>query len=242
MRDKGEVRQCRAGGDDLGAGDPDPGIGLLGHMRVDVGGAARRPGSHVAVDRRLDDRVIDKRHPLLAVAVPAQRIFLIGIVKFGIGAQCRKKGRLVIGRAPEPAIGQPRPLGDRITSAHQLFGRSRRHEIFVGEATPLGRTGQKIFCLLIIAVQRVVEPGDHPRGIAECGMLGDIFDPLAVYPHFSAIVEAVEKLLAGVGQRRGHAYALPCEAESACAARLLRCARNDNLRHHDAAEARRWHD
>src|ERR1700730_18254460 len=28
---------------------------------------------------------------------------------------------------------------------------------------------------------------------------------------------------------------LPCEAESACAARLRRAARNDNLRHHDAA-------
>src|SRR3984893_7903235 len=61
----------------------------------------------------------------------------------------------------------------------------------------------------MVAVQRVIEPCRHPRGIAERGMLGDIFDPLAVNPDFSAIVEAVEKLLAGVGQRRGHAYVLP---------------------------------
>src|SRR5436309_8155002 len=81
----------------------------------------------------------------------------------------------------------------------------------------------------MVAMQRVIEPSNHPRGIAEGRMLGHVFDPPAVNPDFSAIVEALEKLLAGIGQRRGHAYGLLCETESACAARLLRSARNDGV-------------
>ena len=53
-------------------------------------------------------------------------------------------------------------------------------------------------------MQRVVEPRHHPRGIAEGGMLGDVLDALAVDPHLSAVVEAVEKFLAGVGKVRRH--------------------------------------
>jgi len=51
--DKGEVGQCRSGGDDLGAGDMDPGVGFLGDMRADVGRTARRARHQVAVDRRM---------------------------------------------------------------------------------------------------------------------------------------------------------------------------------------------
>ena len=97
MRDKGEMRQRRAGGNDFGASNPDPGVGLLRDMRINVNGAARSAGSHVTVDRRLDDRMVDERHPLLAEAVPAPRILLIRIVKLGIGAERGEKRRLVIG-------------------------------------------------------------------------------------------------------------------------------------------------
>ena len=62
VRDERVVRQRRAGGDDLGAADEDAGVGLLGHAHVDVGRAARRAGRHVAVHRRMDDRVVDERH------------------------------------------------------------------------------------------------------------------------------------------------------------------------------------
>jgi hypothetical protein len=97
MGDKGEMGQRRAGGDNLGAGDADAGVGLLGHMGVDVGRAARGAGSHVAVDRRLHDRVVDERRPLLAEAVPAARILVVGLVKLRIGAESGEKRRLVIG-------------------------------------------------------------------------------------------------------------------------------------------------
>ncbi len=52
----------------------------------------------------------------------------------------------------------------------------------------------------MVAVQRIVEPGDHPGGIAERRMLGDILDALTVNPDLSTIVQAVEKLLARVGK------------------------------------------
>src|SRR5712692_1258605 len=99
MRDKGEMGQCRSGGDDLGAGDANAGIALTGGMRVDVGRATRHAGRHVAVDWRMDDRVVDEWYPLLAVAVPVAGIFLVRVIELGIGAQCREEGGLVIGRA-----------------------------------------------------------------------------------------------------------------------------------------------
>ena len=54
----------------------------------------------------------------------------------------------------------------------------------------------------MIAMQRVVEPRNHPRRVAEGRMLGDVLDPLAVDPHLSAVIEAVEEFLAGIGKRR----------------------------------------
>ena len=85
MRDKGEMGQRRAGSDDLGAGHINAGVGLARHMRVDVGRTARRARRHVAIDRRMDDRMVDIGYPLLAVAVPVPRIRLVGRIEFGIG-------------------------------------------------------------------------------------------------------------------------------------------------------------
>ena len=251
--DEGEMGQRRPGGDDLGTRDVDPGIGFLCDMRVDVGRAARLTGHQVAVDRRVEQRVADKRHPLLAVAVPAARIFLIRVEKFGVAAEAGEQSRLVIGRAAEPAPGQPCPLRDPIATGDEVFGRARRDEIRVGETAPFGRTGQQVFLFRMVAMQRVVEPRHHPRGITEGGMLGDVLDALAVDPHLSAVVEAVEKFLAGIGKQCRHRYRLPGEAEDA-GTRLLRYARNDNLCHceercdeaisfriKDKTEVRKWH-
>src|SRR5271165_2329213 len=77
------------------------------------------------------------------------------------------------------------------------------------ETTPFGRTGQQVFLLGVVAMQRVVEPGHHPRGVAESGMLGDVFDALAIDPDLPAVIEAVEKLLAGIGKQCRHSYGLP---------------------------------
>ncbi len=204
MPDKGEMGQHRSGGDDLGAGDANPGIGLLRDAGVNVGGAARRSRRDIPVDRRLDQRVVDKGHALLAVAVPAARIILVRGIKFGIGSQGREKGRLVVGRPTEPAIGQPRPGCDRVAAGHQLSDRTRRDKIPVGEPSPFGRAGQQIFLFRMITMQRVVEPGDHPRRVAERRVIGDVFDALAVDPHLSPVVQAVQKFLAGIGKQAFH--------------------------------------
>ena len=208
MRDKGEMGQRRTGGDDLGAADADAGVGLLGHMGIDVGRAARGAGGDVAVDRRLHDRVIDKRRPLLAVAVPAERILMVGLVELRIGAERGEKGRLVVGRAAEPAIGQPRPRRDRIAGGDLFLGGARRNEITVGKAAPFGRAAQDAFLLGVIAMQRVVQPRHHPRGVAEGRVLGDLSDALPVDPHLPPVVEAVEKLFTRIGKCR-HFNALP---------------------------------
>jgi hypothetical protein len=41
-------------------------------MRIDVGRAAGGSWSFVAVDRRMHDRMIDERYPLLAEAIPSR--------------------------------------------------------------------------------------------------------------------------------------------------------------------------
>ena len=54
----------------------------------------------------------------------------------------------------------------------------------------------------MVAMQRIVKPRDHPRRIAKGRVLGDVLYALAVDPHLSAIIEAVEKFLAGIGECR----------------------------------------
>jgi len=50
------------------------------------------------------------------VAIPAPRTFLARLVKAVIAAEPRGQSGFVIGRPAEPAIGQPRPFGDRIAA------------------------------------------------------------------------------------------------------------------------------
>ena len=80
----------------------------------------------------------------------------------------------------------------------------RRNKIPVGEPAPFGWAGQQIFLFRMIAMQRVVEPGDHPRRVAEGRVLGDVVDALPVNPHLPPVVQAVEKFLAGVGKQAFH--------------------------------------
>src|SRR5215472_8174459 len=140
----------------------------------------------------------DKWYPLLAEAIPAARVLLKGLVEFGVAAERRGERGLVVGRAPVPTPSQPRPGGDCVAPGDKVLGRARRDKVLVREAAPLGRRGQHICLFRMIAVQGIVEPRDHPRRIAESGMLGDVLYPRAIDPHLAAVVEAVEKFLSGV--------------------------------------------
>jgi hypothetical protein len=46
-------------------------------------------------------------------------------------------------------------------------------------------------------VQRVIEPRDHPNGVAERGMRRYILDAFAVDPDFATVAEALQVFLAG---------------------------------------------
>src|SRR5437763_7334180 len=55
----------------------------------------------------------------------------------------------------------------------------------MSEPAPFGRAGENPFLLLLVLMQRIIKAGDHSRGVAEGGVLGDVFDALAVNPDFS---------------------------------------------------------
>ena len=165
MGDEGVVGQHRAGRHHLGAGDDDAGIRLLLHMRADVRHLVRRP---VAVDRGMDDGVVDEGHALLAEAVPALGVVLIGIVEIGIGAERRQERRLVVGRAADPAIGDARPFGDGVAARRAgppaIFGALKKACVMPPLPVSVG-ISDPVFALRV--VQRVVEAGDHAGGVAE---------------------------------------------------------------------------
>src|SRR6266446_7347385 len=93
--------------------------------------------------------------------LPAPRIFLVRLVKAVIAAGCRPQSGFEIGRPAEPAIGYPRPFGDRIAPGSEVSGRTRCDEIAMGEAAPFGRTGQNPRFLVPVAMQRIVQPGNQ---------------------------------------------------------------------------------
>ncbi len=159
MGDEREMRQRRAGRDHFCPGDVDAGVRLLGHARVDVRGPAGRAGRHVAVDRRMDDRVIDERHALLREAIPAPRVGFIGRVELRVRSERPEKRRLVVGRASAPAVGEARPRRDRVASRELL--RRRRAEVAVREPALLGGLDAHAPAKRVVLVQRIVETGEH---------------------------------------------------------------------------------
>ena len=197
--DEGVVGQHRAGRHHLGAGDDDAGVGLLLDVAADVGHLVRRP---VAVDRRMDDGVVDEGHALLAELVPAPRILLVGIVEVGIGAERRQERRLVVGRAAHPAVGDAGPFGDGVAAGDQLLERLRRLEEGVGHAAVAGVGRQQDLVLALGVVQRVVEARHHAGGVAEGRMRGDVLDALAVDVDLAAVAQRVEIFRAGLRRRR----------------------------------------
>ena len=125
MRDEVVMGERRAGGDDFGAAHDQSGVGLLLDVHIDVGHLVRRA---VAVHRRLNERVIHEQDALLSRAVPAPRVVLVGRIVVGVGSERGQEGRLVVGRAAHPPIGQARPGGDRVTRGDQFVGAPRGAE------------------------------------------------------------------------------------------------------------------
>src|SRR5207249_10675034 len=164
--------------------------------------AARRAGGQVPVDRRMDDRVVDERHALLRVAIPAAGVVLVGSVELGVRAERAQERRLVVGRAAEPTVAETRPRRDRVAPGHLLLDGRRRAEVSVREAAPLRRLGEHVLAALVVVVQRIVKPRKHPGAVLKRRMGRDVLDALAVDPDLAAVVEALEKLLAGVRERR----------------------------------------
>src|SRR5262249_24973120 len=117
------------------------------------------------------------------------------------GAKRGEERGLVIGRPAKPAVTQPSPCGDGVAGGELFVDGARCDEVTMREAAPFGGAAQYIFACRVIRVQRVVEPRDHTRGVAERRMVGDLADALAVDPDLAAIVKTVEEFLAGVRQR-----------------------------------------
>ena len=200
------VSERRSGGDDLGAADDDPVVALLLDVHEHVADVLQRP---VAVDRRVDDRVVPVQDALLGLAVPAPSVLLVGLVEVGVGAERGQERRLVVGAAPEPPVAQAGPLGDRLQVADAVLGAARVAEELVGApaAPGVGLGGDHIAGCRV--VQRVVQPRDRAGRVTERGMRGDVLDPLAVHVHLPAVTQALQVLLArqwpGLGLRRvGH--------------------------------------
>jgi hypothetical protein len=72
----------------------------------------------------------------------------------------------------------------------------------MGHAAIAGVGWQQDFVLALWIVQRIVKPGDHPRGVAEGGMLGHVLDALAVDENGAVVGERGQIFRAGL--RRGN--------------------------------------
>ena len=98
-------------------------------------------------------------------------------------------------------------MRDGVALADQVLARMRDAKELVGEGARagVGRAGQHVFLLGVM--QRVIEPGDGARGIAEGRMRGDVLDPLAVDIDLAAVAQAFEVFLAGERPRRARACA-----------------------------------
>ena len=188
------LRQRRRGRDHFRAGDIDAGVGLLldgdEYVLHLVGGAR-------AIDRRVHDRVVHEQDVFLRAAIPALRVLGKFSVELVVGAERVHQRRLVVGRAPHPAVRHARPGRDGVALADDVLARARDLEEFVGvSARPgVGRPCQHGLALGI--VQRVVETRDRARGITERRMRGDVLDPLAVDIDLTPVAQACEILRAG---------------------------------------------
>ena len=94
VRDERGVSQGRTCRDDFRAADPYSGIAFFDHVNAGFGAFMNRP---VAVDGRMNDRVVEIQHSFLRLLVPGFRVGLIGRIEGRVRSQRPKKRCLVIG-------------------------------------------------------------------------------------------------------------------------------------------------
>ena len=88
----------------------------------------------------------------------------------------------------------------------------------MGHAAIAGVGRQQELVLALGVVERVVEAGDHPRGVAEGRMGGDVLDPLAVDVDVALVAQRIQVFRPGLraadfdvsGVLRRFAASAPC--------------------------------
>jgi hypothetical protein len=91
----------------------------------------------------------------------------------------------------------------------------------MGDAAIAGVGRQRQLGFALVVVQRVIEPGDHPCGVAKRRMSRDVFDPLAVDEHGAAVAQRLDIFVA---------ILRPVHLESAITLRSLWPRRSDGRR------------
>jgi hypothetical protein len=174
----------------LRAADHHAVVALLDDVHEDVLHVVHGLG---AVDRRVDEHVVEEQRALRVLAVPVLGAAGERPVPLGIGTQAGHEGRLVVGRATHEAVGHARPDRERLARVDEVLRRVRRREEPVRpDAAPIG--DQHVVGGI---VQCVVEARDGAGGIAERRVLGDVGDLLAADPDLPAVPQALQVLIAG---------------------------------------------
>jgi len=188
------VGEGRVGGHDFGVRDVDACDGLFLDGDVDVLNLLDRL---VAVDGRIDQRVVEIEHRLLRSLVPGAGVVGELSVELGIGAERIEECGLVVGAAAHPAVGDAGPGRDRIALRDDILGGAGNLEKFVRVAAGagIGRRGEHVLGLGI--VQRVIEQGDRGNRIAERRVLRHIGDALAIDVDFAPVPQGLDELSPG---------------------------------------------
>ena len=184
----------RVGGHHLGARDVDARVRLFLDGDVDILDLLDRL---VAVDRRIDEGVVEIEHRLLRSLVPGARVVGELSIELGIGTERIEECGLVVGTAAHPAVRDAGPGGDRITLRDDIPGRAGNLEelMRVAAGAGIGRRSEHVLGLGI--VQRIIEQGDGGNRIAEGRMRRDISDTVAVNVDFAPIAQELEELSPG---------------------------------------------
>lgn len=203
--DEGGVGDGAAGGEHLRPADDDALVGLAFDMDEHVAHLVDRLA---AVQRRIDDRVVEEQPAVGEGAVPGAGVLPVVAVEAGAGLQPGHERRLVVRGTPHEAVGHARPAADRLARAEQVLGVLRGGEEAVAAAALGIDPGEDV---ALLAVEAVVEPGDAAAGVAERPVPGDVGDPFAVEVDLATVAQAVEIVGAGhqrVGDGMAHAGSL----------------------------------
>src|SRR6267378_4152581 len=158
----------------------------------------------VAIDRWMDDGMIDEGHALLAKFVPAPGVVLVRIVKVRVGAEGREKRRLVIRRTAHPAVGHARPFGNGVAAGDEILDGLWRLEEGVRHSRIARVCRRQQLVLSLVVMQRVEQARHHPGGVAEGRMGGDVLDALAVDEDLAAVAQGFDVLRAGLRFGNSH--------------------------------------